>query len=345
MASMLLAGGCASEPTAPSEQPVLGPAKFRLSPVSGLPVPGVRGRPEPRGDQARLTVLDWAGYEGAASYSFDDTQPSQVEHWPELRDTGVRMTFYTWKDVAARSPDTWKDVVAHGSELGNHTVTHKHANEVSDPTGELDECDDFIRSMGQPGVWTMAYPFGDVAWRHALDGRYLVARTVNSGLVPARGPVAPDLTPNFLVNAGQTADTFHAVVDGAADARSWVIFTFHALLPTTQNWYAGVEVSDVVTSVQRAKDDGRVWLDSVVRVASYRWAAELLRGTPGVAQGRGLSWSWTVPATVPRGQYLRVTTGGGTLWQAGVPLPWNDAGFYEVALDAGGLTWTPGTSP
>jgi peptidoglycan/xylan/chitin deacetylase (PgdA/CDA1 family) len=311
MTPMILAGGCASSPP-PHE--------------------------------LRLTVLDWAGYEGAVSYSFDDTQPSQVEHWPALRDTGVRMTFYTWSDVAARSPDTWKDVVAHGSELGDHTVTHKHANEVADPEQELDDCDDFIRSMGQPGVWTMAYPFGDTAWRHTLAGRYLAARTVNNGMVPARGPVAADLTPTFLVQAGQRADTFNGVVDAAADSGSWVVFTFHALLPTPQNWYAGVDVAEVVASIAHAKAGGRVWIDSVARVAAYRRMAETLRATPAVARGQSLTWSWSVPSSFPRGQTLRVTTGGGSLTQGGVPLAWNEAGYYEVAVDAGSLTWTP-TSP
>jgi hypothetical protein len=32
---------------------------------------------------------------------------------------------------------------------------------------------------------------------------------------------------------------------------------------------------------------------------------------------------------------------GGTLSQDGVPLPWNEHGFYEVALDVGSATLSP----
>jgi len=45
-----------------------------------------------------------------------------------------------------------------------------------------------------------------------------------------------------------------------------------------------------------------------------------------------------LPDHFPAGKYVRVTVTGGTLSQGGKVLPWNDAGFYEVALDPGSLT-------
>ena len=52
-------------------------------------------------------------------------------------------------------------------------------------------------------------------------------------------------------------------------------------------------------------------------------------------------WTWTLPAHFPPGRYLRVKVDGGTLTQASAPLPWDEHGYYEVALDAGTLTLSP----
>jgi len=71
---------------------------FEKSAVSGLPVPpGLLAKISKNGkaDQggSPLKVLDWAGFEAAASYSFDDGQPSHTQHWAALKATGIPMTW------------------------------------------------------------------------------------------------------------------------------------------------------------------------------------------------------------------------------------------------------------
>ena len=56
--------------------------------------PGPGDLPPPSGTPGNLKVLDWAGFKSAVTYTFDDAQPSQVEHYAELQATGVRHTFY-----------------------------------------------------------------------------------------------------------------------------------------------------------------------------------------------------------------------------------------------------------
>ena len=57
--------------------------------------------------------------------------------------------------------------------------------------------------------------------------------------------------------------------------------------------------------------------------------------------GDALHFAWTLPDHFPKGMVLRVTVEGGTLAQAGNALSWNSHGFYEIALDAGSLDWSP----
>ena len=50
--------------------------------------------PKPAGAVGNLAVLNWAGFQSAVTWTFDDSQPSQIEHYAELQAVGVPMTFY-----------------------------------------------------------------------------------------------------------------------------------------------------------------------------------------------------------------------------------------------------------
>ena len=57
--------------------------------------------------------------------------------------------------------------------------------------------------------------------------------------------------------------------------------------------------------------------------------------------GTDKTWKWTLPDHFPSGRFLRVTVAGGKLKQGGAEVPWNDHGYYEIALDAGSVTLSP----
>jgi hypothetical protein len=79
----------------------------------------------------------------------------------------------------------------------------------------------------------------------------------------------------------------------------------------------------------------------MVDVASYHIGRRLVKAATPTAQGTDQVYAWTLPDVFPPGKYVRVTVDGGTLSQDGAALPWNEHGFYEVALDAGELTLSP----
>jgi len=84
-----------------------------------------------------------------------------------------------------------------------------------------------------------------------------------------------------------------------------------------------------------------VWTDTVVAIAAYWRAQKVLAGLTPAASGGASTWTWTLPAHFPPGKYLRVKVDGGTLTQSGRTLPWDDHGYYEIALDPGTLTLSP----
>jgi hypothetical protein len=311
---------------------------------SGMPLPGTETMTAPTGTGCDLVVLDWAGFSGAASYSFDDGQPSQIAHWRELKATGVPMTFYlvTSGNWPARYDATWKDALASGCELGNHSDTHKRVDEyqsLDTMNADVEKCSRYISGrLGQEGPCSFAYPFGELGWRDAVKDRFLLARSVASGTVMPGDDTDPLALPIFAVDSSNTEEDFDAALDTSVTEKSWIIFMFHSILPG-DNWYAGVPIGSVTGSLRHAKDGGRLWLDTVENIGAYWLAQKLFTKIEPSGTESAKTWSWTLPKLFPRHRFLRVRVAGGTLSQDGQDIPWNPRGFYEISLDSGKLGW------
>src|SRR5882724_1883623 len=171
-----VAAGCAAHgrSTIDTHSPTSAGAAGGRSAISGLPVPGTNGVARPSGPPRNLTVLDWAGFRAAVSFTFDDAQPSHIAHYAELQAAGVPMTFYINGGDAggpAFEP-TWAQAVKDGHEIGSHTNHHCRADLTgclfgaapADAAAEIDSNAAYItRHTAQRAVWTMASPFGDAA--------------------------------------------------------------------------------------------------------------------------------------------------------------------------------------
>jgi peptidoglycan/xylan/chitin deacetylase (PgdA/CDA1 family) len=311
---------------------------------SGLPVPpGDANVPKPAGNAANLKVVPWAGFKAAVSYTFDDSQPSQFEHWPELKAAGVPLTYFitTNANYITDYDKILKEVVSEGGELGNHTVNHCNFDlsgctaPLATPEAEMDQCSDYItKTLGQPDTLTIAYPYGDGAYANASKTRFFLGRGVGGGLVAPGDNTDPFSLPVVAAVGGEAADVFSGHIDDAQGQGRWLIFLFHSLGPTANAWYATVDIGSVTGSIEHAKSLSDVWIDSMANVGAY-WLGQKL------IQGAGPQWSWTLPAHFPTGKVLRVTVDGGTLKQGDQTLSWDGHGYYEVALDAGMLSWTP----
>ncbi|HSY41032.1 MAG TPA: polysaccharide deacetylase family protein, partial [Polyangia bacterium] len=313
----------------------------------GLPTPpGVANLPRPSGAPGKLKVLDWAGFKSAVSYTFDDGQPSQVEHYAELEATGVRLTFFvnsgsaTWETGFV---STFSQAARDGHEIGNHTAHHCHA----DPDGtlhgtdrraacpgasaaaELDDCTAFIRSkLGVPEVWTAASPFGDAGFASALGERFFLGRSATGGTVAPNDDTDPLALPMWGPAEHDGVAEFNAAVDESHTDGQWVIMLIHSIAPTTAAWFATVDIGAITGSISHAKSLGDVWIDSMANVGAY-WRGQKVftsvtpTTTQTTTQTSTQTWTWTLPAHFPPGRFLRVKVDGGTLSQRGQPLPWN----------------------
>jgi hypothetical protein len=340
----------------------LPPAAPPRAPLPELPMPpGAADVPRPSGTPGKLKVLDWAGFRSAVSYTFDDGQPSQIEHYDELAATGVRLTFFVNSASASWESDfvsTFSRAARDGHEIANHTVHHCHA----DPDGtlytgtgaartacagasaaaEFDDCTTFIsEKLGAPHVWTSAWPFGDAGYAAAATARFFLSRGAGPGTVAPNDETDPFNLPIWGPAEHDTVEKFNAEIDRAHASDRWVIMLLHSLAPTNFPWYATVDVSAVTGSIAHAKSLGDVWIDSLVNVGAYWRGQKIVAAVAPAVSGATRTWTWTLPERFPPGRHLRVRVDGGSLSQGGKALAWDGHGYYEIAFDAGSLTLSP----
>jgi hypothetical protein len=260
------------------------------------------------------------------------------------------MTFYLIGYGDHNSP-VWGQMAQDGHEIGNHTEHHCTAtgglcggNWTGNNEVEYDQCTDHIKQKyGIGNVWTTAAPYGDQGYDAAAATRFLLNRGVLPGQIDPHGNADTYNLPVHDPAPGETSNTLNSFIDLAHSSDKWQIFMFHSLQPGTG--FHPVDVADVIASIDHAKSMGDVWIDSMVNVGTY-WIGDraVTQGANEVDTERptdGAVIYWTLPAHFPTGRFVRVTVAGGTLKQSGRALAWNDAGFYEVALDPGSLTISP----
>lgn len=303
----------------------------------GIPAAGAPGVAPPSGAADGLTVLDWAGFAAAVSYTFDDANSTQIQNYDALQALGVGMTFYLQTGKSEAADPVWAEAVADGHELGNHTQSHGQTASA----GDIDAATEFILDRFGVTAYTMAAPYGDASYVSFAESRFLINRGVNGGRITPGGNSNPFNLPCHIPAEGASADAMNSVIDATRTAGAWQIVLVHGFTGGSDGAYQPVALDAFLSHVEHAKSFGDLWIDTVVDVGAY-WIGQKLvdAAEPASAEG-GTTWSWVLPDHFPPGKCLRVTTNGGTLTQSGAPVAWNDHGYYEISLDAGNVTLAP----
>jgi len=315
------------------------PPGYNTTGSPALPAPPAGGVPRPSGAAGNLTVLDWAGFRAAVTYTFDDANSSQIQHYAELQALGVRMTFYL---ITGKTPEfddpVWQRAVHDGHEIGSHTKSHRHTGTQAD----IDASNEAIRQRLGVDAWTMAAPYGDASYIPLAPGRYLINRGVANGAIGPNDETDPFNLFCYIPPAGAKAAAFNAEVDAARGAGKWKTVLVHGFAGGTDAAYQAVSIGEFIAAVNHAKSFGDVWIDSMVNVGAYWRAQKMFVAIAPTTSGNSKTWTWTLPPHFPPGKVLRVRVDGGTLTQpGGRTLAWDDHGYYEVALDAGSVTLSP----
>lgn len=307
---------------------------------SNLPVPpGASDVAKPSGTPGNITVLNWAGFKAAVSYSFDDSNSTQIQHYAEMNALGVRFTYYMWTGKTDASNSIWTTAVKDGHEIGNHTKSHSSNGTTDDITAATD----FIKQKYGVEPYTMAAPNGAAVYTGLAKPLFLINRGVGNGLIGAGTADNSDAytLPTYIPPTGASTSAFNQQVDDARTAGKWRTMCIHGFQGGNDGAYQPVPFDQFIASVQHAKSFGDVWIDSIVNVGAYWQGQKAFAQATSATSGSDKTWTWKLPAHFPPGRYLRVKVDGGTLKQNGQALSWDGHGYYEIALDALSVTLSP----
>jgi hypothetical protein len=306
---------------------------------SSLPDPlGPTDVARPSGTAGDISILNWAGFTGAVTYSFDDNNNSQIQNYDTLNALGVPFTFYLWTNQGSASNGVWARALADGHEIGNHTLSHNP--NVCTP-GDINSATQFIQNNLNTRPLTMAAPNGDICYKTAANGLFVI----NRGTGPAQ-PVMPNdnsdrLNLNcYIPNTGQPAAMFNNNVNDARTRGGWVIYVVHGFTGDGAA-YQPVDVGQLTQAINYTKSLGDMWIGTMVDVGAYWLGQKAFSQATTTQNGTAKTWSWNLPGQFPPGKFIRARVDGGTLTQNGQPLTWDPHGYYEIALDAGSVTLTP----
>lgn len=302
----------------------------------GLPVPATTGVAKPSGTAGNLKVVDWAGFKGAVTYTFDDANSSQISNYAALQALGVHMTFYLQTGKSEASNAIWTQALHDGHELGNHTKSHAQTASAED----IDAAQQFIKDKFGVTAWTMAAPYGDASYVTAAKGKFIINRGVSNSLIAPNGNSDPYNLPCYIPPQDATASAFNEQIDSAQSGGGWRVVLVHGFTGGSDSAYQPVSIDEFTAGVEHAKSLGNMWIDSMVNVGSYWLGQKLVSATQATSSGSEQTYTWTLPSVFPPGKCLRVTVDGGTVKQGGKTLSWDSHGYYEISLDAGSLTIT-----
>jgi hypothetical protein len=306
--------------------------------ASGLPVPpGPADVPKPSGTPSTITVLDWAGFKAAVSYSFDDSNSTQIQRYDALNALGVHFTFYMWTGKGDASNSIWTKAVQDGHEIGNHTKSHSS----NGTTQDIEAATDFIKQTYKVTPYTMAAPNGAGVYTNLAKPLFMINRGVGNALIAPNDSSDPFTLPTYIPPTGANASAFNQQVDSARDAGRWRTMCIHGFQGGNDGAYQPVPFDQFVASVEHAKSFGDVWIDSIAAVGAYWRGQKAFSQATTMMSGSEKTWTWKLPDHFPPGRYLRAKVDGGTLKQSGQALAWNSHGYYEISLDVGSVTLSP----
>ncbi|HEU4582975.1 MAG TPA: polysaccharide deacetylase family protein [Polyangiaceae bacterium] len=317
----------------PQDPPVQNPP-----PAAGTPVrcdnlalaPNRTGVAQPSGAVGGLRVLDWAGFRGAASFTFDDNTPSQMDNYAQLKATGGRFTWFVVGNFLGNNAGEiarFRATQADGMEVANHTFSHQSAGSVAD----LMQNQNYINTNFGVNANSMAAPNCAAAWATVapnvlFQNRGPCGAPINTIGAGAADRTSPFAIPAYLPAANEAAATMSAaLVDG-----QWRVYVIHGF-DNRNGTFQPIPIANVTGAISTAVSRG-FWVEGMTNIGAY-WQGQKL-----ISAAATTSATWTKPARFPANMCLRITTTGGTVTQRGQVIPWDDHGYYQIGLDAGEVT-------
>lgn len=292
-----------------------------------------------------LKVVPWDGHKAACSLTFDDGDPAHLDTAvPELDRRKMHGTFFLIANRLDRK-DEWRKALQEGHEIGNHTLDHKHAGELTpaDEEAQVVGAQHVLQKEFGVAVLTFAYPFGEASagLRSQVQRGHLLARGVGRQdlILPQEEPDWWYL-PSYSTMTLTALSTYQEWINEDVEAGAWMIFTIHGIEGTPWGYQPiAKKTFEQLLDHLGSKD---IWVDTLLTIGAYFRAQKILEKSPSEVSGTSKEWSWTVPDVFPRNVIVKVRlapTGNGVeVWQDRQKILPDTQGCYAVNFNVGRLT-------
>jgi peptidoglycan/xylan/chitin deacetylase (PgdA/CDA1 family) len=292
-------------------------------------------------------VVPWDGHKAACSLTFDDGDPAHLDvAIPELNERKMHGTFFLIANRIDRK-DEWRRILEEGHEIGNHTLDHKHAGELTpaDEESQVVGAQHVLQKEFGVQVLTFAYPYGEgtPGLRAQIQKGHLLARGVGRQdlILPQEEPDWWYL-PSYSTMTATPYSTYQEWIDEDLEAGAWMIWTIHGLEGTPWGYQPiAKKTFERILDYLQAKD---IWVGTLVEIGAYFRAQKILEKSPSSVSGTSKEWSWTVPDVFPRNVLVKVrlvptgNDGGVEVWQGRQKISPDSRNCYPVKFNVGRLT-------
>jgi peptidoglycan/xylan/chitin deacetylase (PgdA/CDA1 family) len=219
-------------------------------------------------------IATWFDFkQSALTYTYDDNTPNQVNvAIPLMDEFNFKGTFYV---VTGWSPNwtAFQQASNNGHEIGGHTVSHPHFNELSDDelTTEIVNSQTIINEniQGESCV-TIAYPFCETGNIDIISAHYIAGRVCDARIEPATPNNFYEISSIVCGTEGlNTPQALNNKANETKEANGWNVFLMHGI-DNDQGTYSPIASSTLKEHFEYvAQNDKDYWVAPFRDVVKY----------------------------------------------------------------------------
>ncbi|MBR4398112.1 MAG: polysaccharide deacetylase family protein [Fibrobacter sp.] len=296
---------------------------------------------------APITTVPWDGHPGAVSFTFDDSEISQLNNLGDYfeKNQDIKVTFFMTGGMNAGNQSKYFPMTAKGHEIGNHSKTHADLTKSNDLKGEITDYKYTLESKGDFEVVAFATPY--CYYNDAVEAEIAKAHIVNRNCQGAtkykwdEEPVWERISSDcYQGNTQQSKGN----MSEAKQKNAWTVQLNHGV--DGAGFGYGITPSDMIAIMDEAKAQG-LWRAPMGRVAAYYRAHFVIDKATSTNIDGGFKVTWTSPhPAMPKSVPLRVKIEGAdgkTVKQKGKEIQAESDGsfvieFMDLELEVVGVT-------
>ena len=299
-----------------------------------------------------ITTVPWDGHPGAVSFTFDDSEISQLDNLSAYFDANedCKVTFFMTGGMNSGNIDKYVPMVAKGHEIGNHSATH--ANLTDNGVNLENEITKYKKTLEAKGVEVVVFATPYCMFNDAVDAEMNKAHIANRNCQGAT-KYKWDEEPNWMdISSDCYQGNTNQSKGNMSEAKSknaWTVQLNHAVNGT---FGYGISKDEMISIMDEAKKQD-LWRAPMGRVAAYYRAHFTIDKAASTNVDGGFKVAWTSPhPAMPKSVPLRVKiegVDGKTVKQKGKAIePESDGSyiieFMDLELEVVGAAEPPASS-